>query len=206
MSILLTLAAFIVALSVLIVVHEFGHYWVARRCGVKVLCFSVGFGRALFSRTCGADRTELRVALVTLGGYVKMLDEREGDVAPSELHRAFNRKNVWQRSAIVAAGPVANFLLAILLYWVVFLNGITEWRPILAEPAPGTPAAAAGIRPPRRSAHARRRSRHAAAGPTRHRPARHRLRQAAGSWHRAGRLGQAGTVAAPDPMLGLTFL
>jgi RIP metalloprotease RseP len=88
MNLLLTLAAFVVALSVLIVIHEFGHYWVARRCGVKVLCFSVGFGRALWSRTFGPDRTELRIALIPLGGYVKMLDEREGDVAPSELQRA----------------------------------------------------------------------------------------------------------------------
>ena len=145
MSILLTLAAFIVALSVLIVVHEFGHYWVARRCGVKVLCFSVGFGRAIFSRTFGADRTELRVALVPLGGYVKMLDEREGDVAPSELHRAFNRKNVWQRSAIVAAGPVANFLAAIVLYWVLFVYGVPGLIPMMGEPVAGSSAARAGF-------------------------------------------------------------
>lgn len=145
MSILLTLAAFLVALSVLIVVHEFGHYWVARRCGVKVLCFSVGFGRAVWSRTFGADRTELRIAMVPLGGYVKMLDEREGDVAPSELHRAFNRKSVWQRFAIVAAGPVANFLAAIVLYWVLFVHGIPGIVPMLGEPVADSPAARAGF-------------------------------------------------------------
>jgi regulator of sigma E protease len=85
MNLLITLAAFVLALSVLIVIHEFGHYWVARRCGVKVLCFSVGFGRSLWSRTFGPDKTEFRIALIPLGGYVKMLDEREGDVAPHEL-------------------------------------------------------------------------------------------------------------------------
>jgi len=145
MSVLLTLAAFIVALSVLIVVHEFGHYWVARRCGVKVLCFSVGFGRAIWSRRFGADRTELRIALVPLGGFVKMLDEREGDVAPSELHRSFNRKNVWQRFAIVAAGPVANFLAAIVLYWILFVYGVPGLIPMLGEPVAGSSAARAGF-------------------------------------------------------------
>ena len=145
MSVLLTLAAFIVALSVLIVVHEFGHYWVARRCGVKVLCFSVGFGRAIWSRSFGADRTELRIALVPLGGFVKMLDEREGDVAPSELDRAFNRKNVWQRFAIVAAGPVANFLAAIVLYWALFVYGVPGLIPMLGEPVAGSSAARAGF-------------------------------------------------------------
>ncbi len=145
MSILLTLAAFLVALSVLIVVHEFGHYWVARRCGVKVLCFSVGFGRAIWSRRFGADRSELRIAMVPLGGYVKMLDEREGDVAPSELHRAFNRKSVWQRFAIVAAGPIANFLAAIILYWVLFVHGIPGLVPTLGEPVADSPAARAGF-------------------------------------------------------------
>ena len=145
MSVLLTLAAFIVALSVLIVVHEFGHYWVARRCNVKVLCFSVGFGRGVWSRTFGSDRTELRIALVPLGGFVKMLDEREDEVAPSEVHRAFNRKTVWQRFAIVAAGPVANFLAAIVLYWALFLYGVPGLIPVLGEPLAGSPAARAGF-------------------------------------------------------------
>lgn len=146
MSVLMTLAAFIVALSILIVVHEYGHYWVARRCDVKVLCFSVGFGRAVWSRTFGADRTELRIAMVPLGGYVKMLDEREGDVAASELHRAFNRKTVWQRYAIVAAGPAANFLAAIILYWALFVHGVPGLIPVLGDPVAGSPAAHAGFK------------------------------------------------------------
>jgi len=145
MSLLLTVTAFLVALSVLIVVHEFGHYWVARRCGVKVLCFSVGFGRPLWSRTFGADRTELRVAMVPLGGYVKMLDEREGDVAPAELHRAFNRKTVWQRFAIVAAGPAANFLAAIFIYWALFVYGVPGLLPALGAPIAGSAAERAGF-------------------------------------------------------------
>ncbi len=145
MNLLLTLAAFVVALSVLIVIHEFGHYWVARRCGVKVLCFSVGFGRALWSRTFGPDQTELRIALIPLGGYVKMLDEREGDVSPSELQRAFNRKSVWKRFAIVAAGPAANFIAAIVLYWALFLHGMPGLLPILGQPMENSVAARAGF-------------------------------------------------------------
>ncbi len=145
MSMLLTIAAFIVALSVLIIVHEYGHYWVARRCGVKVLRFSVGLGRPLWSKTLGADHTEWVIAAVPLGGYVKMLDEREGDVAPHELHRAFNRKSVWQRFAIVLAGPVANFIGAIVLYWVLFVHGVPGLIPVLAEPPAGSAAARAGV-------------------------------------------------------------
>jgi len=145
MSLLVTVIAFLVALSVLIFVHEFGHFWVARRCGVKVLCFSVGFGRPLWSRTFGADRTELRVAMVPLGGYVKMLDEREGDVAPAELQRAFNRKNVWQRFAIVAAGPAANFLAAIVIYWALFVYGVPGLLPALGAPVAGSAAERAGF-------------------------------------------------------------
>ncbi|MGB8434583.1 MAG: RIP metalloprotease RseP [Burkholderiales bacterium] len=146
MSILYTLAAFIVALGLLIVVHEFGHYLVARLCGVKVTRFSVGFGRPIWVRRLGRDQTEWVVAAVPLGGYVKMVDEREGPVAPSDLPRAFNRQGVWRRIAIVCAGPVANFLLAIALYWVLFLAGIQEAKPLLGAPDPGTPAAAAGVK------------------------------------------------------------
>jgi len=145
MNLPLTLVAFVVALSALIVIHEFGHYWVARRCRVKVLCFSVGFGKALWSRTFGADQTELRIALIPLGGYVKMLDEREGDVAPSELHRAFNRKTVWQRFAIVAAGPAANFVAAIVLYWALFLHGMPGVLPVLGPSVENSIAARAGF-------------------------------------------------------------
>lgn len=145
MSVLLTVAAFIVALSVLVVVHEYGHYWVARRCDVKVLRFSVGFGRALWSRRFGADQTELRIALIPLGGYVKMLDEREGPVSPAELERAFNRKPVWQRSAIVVAGPLANFLAAIMIYWALFMHGVPGVAPQIDAPMPKSAAEAAGF-------------------------------------------------------------
>lgn len=145
MTMLLTVVAFIVALSVLIVVHEYGHYWVARRCGVKVLRFSVGFGKPVWSRTVGPDATQWVLAAIPLGGYVKMLDEHEGDVAPHELHRAFNRKSVWQRFAIVLAGPVANFLTAIVLYWILFVHGIPGLVPVVAEPPAGSAAARAGF-------------------------------------------------------------
>lgn len=142
---MLTIIAFIVALSVLVVVHEFGHYWVARRCGVKVLRFSVGFGKPLWSKTLGRDGTEWVIAAIPLGGYVKMLDEREGDVPVHELQRAFNRKSVWQRFAIVLAGPVANFLAAVLLYWALFVHGIPGLIPVVAEPPQASAAAQAGF-------------------------------------------------------------
>jgi regulator of sigma E protease len=146
MSLLHTIASFVVALGLLIVVHELGHYIVARWCGVKVLRFSVGFGRALFARRFGSDQTEWVIAAVPLGGYVKMVDEREGDVQADDLPRAFNRQSVWKRFAIVVAGPVANFLLAIALYWILFMSGVQEAKPIVAAPEPGTVAAQAGLR------------------------------------------------------------
>ncbi len=146
MSVLQAAIAFLVALGPLIVVHELGHYLVARWCGVKVLRFSVGFGRALFTRRIGRDATEWVVAALPLGGYVKMVDEREGDVAPADLPRAFNRQSVWKRFAIVVAGPLANFLLAIALYWWLFMAGVPEAKPILAAPEAGTVAAQAGLR------------------------------------------------------------
>ena len=145
MSLLHTIAAFVVALGALIIVHEYGHYLVARICGIKVLRFSIGFGLPLWKKRLGRDRTEWIVAAVPLGGYVKMLDEREGDVAPQELDRAFNRQSVWRRYAVVIAGPVANFLFAILLYWILFMHGVQEARPIVALPLPNTPAAIAGF-------------------------------------------------------------
>ena len=144
MSIAHTIVSFIVALGVLIVVHEYGHYIVARLCGVKVLRFSVGFGRALFSRRRG--ETEWVIAAIPFGGYVKMLDEREGEVAPEEAHRAFNRQSVWRRFAIVVAGPLFNFLFAVLVYTGLFVYGMPEARPVLAEPPAGSAAAAAGLR------------------------------------------------------------
>ena len=145
MTLLITILAFVVALGCLIVVHEFGHYLMARACGVKVLRFSVGFGKALWSKPLGRDRTEWVIAAFPLGGYVKMLDEHEGVVAPEDLPRAFNRQSVWRRLAIVVAGPAANFLLAIALYWALFVIGLPGIKPVIGEPPPGTPAQLAGF-------------------------------------------------------------
>lgn len=139
------LAAFALVLGVLIIVHEYGHYLVARLAGVKVLRFSVGFGRALWSKRIGRDGTEWVIAIFPLGGYVKMLDEREGDVLPEELQRSFNRQSVWRRMAIVAAGPLANLLLATVIYWGLFWHGMEELKPLLGTPVASSPAAAAGI-------------------------------------------------------------
>jgi regulator of sigma E protease len=139
-----TLVAFIVVLGVLITAHEFGHYWVARRCGVRVLRFSVGFGKPLLKRTA-ADGTEWVLAAFPLGGYVKMLDERESEVADHEKHLAFNRQSLLKRSLIVAAGPVANFVLAVILFWVVFMTGTQELRALISTPKSDTPAAWAGF-------------------------------------------------------------
>ena len=145
MTLLITIVAFVVALGCLIVVHEFGHYLVARACGVKVLRFSVGFGKSLWTRRMGRDATEWVIAAFPLGGYVKMLDEREGEVSPADLPRAFNRQSVWRRIAIVVAGPAANFLLAIALYWVLFVNGVPGLKPVVGEPPAGTAAYRAGF-------------------------------------------------------------
>ena len=117
MTLLQTLIAFVLALGTLIAIHEFGHYIVAKWCGVKVLRYCIGFGKPIFSRRLGKDQTEWALAAFPFGGYVKFLDEREGEVAPAEAHRAFNRQPVWKRFAIVVAGPVANFILAIALYY-----------------------------------------------------------------------------------------
>lgn len=139
------LAAFALVLGVLIIFHELGHYFVARWAGVKVLRFSVGFGRTLFSRRIGSDNTEWAVGAFPLGGYVKMLDENEGDVAPEEQYRSFNRQSVWRRMAIVVAGPAANLLLAILVYWWLFWHGTEEPKPIIGTPTASSPAAVAGL-------------------------------------------------------------
>ena len=146
MNLIQTIIAFIVALGVLIVVHEYGHYLVARLCGVKVLRFSVGFGRPLVLWRRGPDRTEWVIAAVPFGGYVKMLDEREGPVAPEDVARAFNRQSVGRRFAIVLAGPVFNFLFAILVYAGLFMYGLPEARPVLGAPPAGTVAATAGLK------------------------------------------------------------
>jgi len=137
--------AFVVTLGLLITFHELGHYVVARLAGVKVLRFSIGFGRVIWSRQLGRDGTEWAISAVPLGGYVKMADEREGPVPAADLSRAFNRQSVWKRSAIVAAGPLANLLLAVLLLSGTYLAGVSGQRAILAAPPAGSPAAEAGL-------------------------------------------------------------
>ncbi|MCH2698369.1 sigma E protease regulator RseP [Citrobacter portucalensis] len=146
LSILWNLAAFIIALGVLITVHEFGHFWVARRCGVRVERFSIGFGKELWRRT-DKSGTEYVIAMIPLGGYVKMLDERAEPVAPELRHYAFNNKTVGQRAAIIAAGPIANFLFAIFAYWLVFIIGVPGVRPVVGEITPNSIAAQAQIQP-----------------------------------------------------------
>lgn len=141
-----TLIAFIVTLAVLITVHEYGHFQMARWCGVKVLRFSVGFGKPLLSKRFGSDQTEFVLCALPLGGYVKMLDEHEAPVEDAlDLSRAFNRQSVWKRIAIVSAGPIANLLLAIFLYWILFMHGVMGVKPILGEITQGSPAAQAGM-------------------------------------------------------------
>ena len=139
-----SLIFFIIALSLLVVVHEFGHYWVARRCGVKVLRFSVGFGPKLWARQL-KNGTEFVIAALPLGGYVKMLDEREGPVADSELHQTFNQQPLKNRVAIVAAGPVANLLFAVLAYWFILVLGVPGIKPIIADVSTESPAALAHL-------------------------------------------------------------
>jgi regulator of sigma E protease len=145
MSLLHTILWFLVAIGILVVVHEFGHYLAARWAGVKVLRFSVGFGKPIVSRRFGPDQTEWTLSALPFGGYVKMLDEREGEVPAAEAHRSFNRATVWRRIGIVIAGPAANFLLAIVFYWALLLHGLPALKPIIGEPPAGTPAAQAGL-------------------------------------------------------------
>jgi regulator of sigma E protease len=145
LDVLWSFGGFLVAIGVLVAFHEFGHYWVARRCGVRVLRFSIGFGRPLWTRTA-ADGTEWSVAMIPLGGYVRMLDEREGEVPASQRHLAFNTQPLSRRAAIVAAGPAFNFILAILFYWLVFVFGVQGIKPVIAAPPEASAAAAAGLR------------------------------------------------------------
>ena len=140
-----TVLAFILTLGVLITIHEYGHYRVAVACGVKVLRFSVGFGRVLWRRQATPDSTEFVLCALPLGGYVKMLDEREGPVATEDLSRSFNRKALWQRTAIVAAGPIANLLLAVLLYAAAHWIGIDEPKALIGPPPAGSLAESAGL-------------------------------------------------------------
>lgn len=146
MELLYTIALTVGTLAILVAIHEYGHFWVARRCGVHVLRFSIGFGKSLYS---WRDRqgTEYSIAAIPLGGYVKMLDEREGEVPDSELHRTFNRKTVLQRIAVVSAGPLANLLLAIVAYWFLFMAGESGYVPIIGEVEQGSVAAVAGLEP-----------------------------------------------------------
>jgi regulator of sigma E protease len=135
----------LVTLGVLVTFHEFGHYWVARRCGVRVLRFSVGFGRPLWRRVA-KDGTEYQIAAIPLGGYVKMLDAREGDVAPAERAQEFTGKSVWKRIAIVAAGPAFNLIFTIAAFWAMYMIGKPDVAPVISA-EPGSVAAVAGIRP-----------------------------------------------------------
>ena len=141
-----SIVGFILAIAILVAFHEFGHYWVARRLGVKVLRFSIGFGKPLWTWRGGADDVEYVVGAIPLGGYVKMLDENEAEVAPHELHRAFNRQGLLIRGAIVLAGPLFNFLFAIVAYWAVFVIGVDGIRPLVGSVAAGSVAAQSGIR------------------------------------------------------------
>ncbi len=143
---LTTILAFVLTLGVLIVIHEYGHYRVAVACGVKVLRFSVGFGRVIWRRQAHPDATEFVVCALPLGGYVRMLDEREGAVPPQLLDQAFNRKTLWQRTAVVAAGPLANLLLAVLLYAAAHWIGVEEAKAVLGPPARASLAEGAGMR------------------------------------------------------------
>jgi regulator of sigma E protease len=143
---MLTLLAFIVALGILIAVHEYGHYRVAVACGIKVLKFSIGFGKPIYTWRLKDNPTEFSIGMLPLGGYVKMLDEREGPVDASERHLAFNTQTLKSRAAVVAAGPAANLLLAILLYSLVNWMGLQEPKALLASPAPGSVAEQAGLR------------------------------------------------------------
>ncbi|NCF19776.1 MAG: RIP metalloprotease RseP [Haliea sp.] len=144
MELLYTIFLTLATIAVLVAVHEYGHFWVARRCGVKVLRFSIGFGKSLYS---WRDRlgTEYIVAAIPLGGYIKMLDEREGEVPAEELHLAFNRKPVLQRIAVVIAGPLANLALAVVAYWFLFLSGETGYAPVIGEVEAGSIADVAGL-------------------------------------------------------------
>jgi len=142
---LYSIGGFLVALAILVTVHEFGHFWVARKLNIKVLKFSVGFGRPLWSRRSGRDDTEYVVAAIPLGGYVKMLDETEEEVPAAEAHRAFNRQPIWKRTAVVLAGPMFNFLFAIVAYWAVSLIGVEDLKPVIRYVAPDSIAARAGF-------------------------------------------------------------
>ncbi|MGL5976574.1 MAG: RIP metalloprotease RseP, partial [Aeromonas sobria] len=145
-GVLWNIGAFVIALGLLVAVHEFGHFWVARRCGVRVERFSIGFGKAIWRRM-GKDGTEYVLALIPLGGYVKMLDGRVDELKPGDEQYAFNHKSVWARMAIVAAGPFANFVFALFALWLMFLIGVPSVKPVIGEVRPASIVAEAGVLP-----------------------------------------------------------
>ena len=145
-EILTAILAFVVAIGILVAVHEFGHFWVARRLGIRVLRFSIGFGKPLWQRVAGADQVEYVIAAIPLGGYVKLLDEREGNVLPSEASRAFNRQPIWKRILVLLAGPAFNLIFAVAAYWVLFAAGVPALKPIVGDVAPDSIAARAGLK------------------------------------------------------------
>ncbi|MFN7097418.1 MAG: RIP metalloprotease RseP, partial [Gammaproteobacteria bacterium] len=143
-SVLISLLAFIFAIAILVGVHEYGHFIVARLCGVKVLEFSLGFGRAIWKRK-DKKGTQYQLAIIPLGGYVKMLDEREGPIPITEQAYAFNRQPIWKRSLIILAGPCFNLLLAFIAYWLIFMIGFSQLAPKLGDITPNSIAAKAGL-------------------------------------------------------------
>lgn len=146
MSFIIAIIAFLITIALLVAVHEYGHFWVARKLGVKVLRYSIGFGKPLWQYTSPkGDKTEYVIAAIPVGGYVKMLDEREGEVDKSEVHRAFNQQKLWKRFAIVLAGPMANFLFAIFAYCAMYMVGINSLNPYVGTVMKDTPAEKAGF-------------------------------------------------------------
>ena len=143
---MIALFSFLLTIVILVIVHEWGHYIVAKKLGIKILRFSVGFGSPIWAKKRGADETEFVIAPIPLGGYVKMLDEREGEVPPDQAHRAFNRQKLWVRSAVVFAGPGINFVFAILAFAVMFMYGIQTLKPVLGDILKDTPAAHANLK------------------------------------------------------------
>ncbi len=146
MTILIAILAFVVAIAILVGIHEFGHFWVARKLGIKIIRFAIGFGKPLWTyKSKDKDGTEYVLAAIPMGGYVKMLDEREGNVDPSEKHRAFNTQPVWKRFLVVLAGPMFNFFFAIAAFAVIQMMGVDSVRPYVGEITPNTPAAQSGF-------------------------------------------------------------
>jgi regulator of sigma E protease len=144
MSILIYVLAFLVAIGVLVAVHEYGHFWMARRMGIRVLRFSIGFGKTLWTRR-GKDGVEYAISAIPLGGYVKLLDEREGSIPPELAAEAYNRKPVWRRILVLLAGPFANFLFAAFAYWILFVAGVPALKPVIGEVSADSPMARAGL-------------------------------------------------------------